>query len=188
MIDTSDPRRDRMRERFYESLNVEGASIIEVGTRRWVADKPTIHRSLFPNAARYIGVDFEAGLDVDVVADAHQLSAHFSSGEFDGLLCIATLEHIARPWIAVHEFAKILKVGGLAFIETHQTFVLHDFPHDYWRFSIEALEVLCGDAGFKTLDAGYFYPCRIIPDDYALDWGNPRPPSWLNVGCLCQKL
>jgi SAM-dependent methyltransferase len=188
MIDTPDPMRDPMRERFYETLNLPGKSVLEIGTRRWNADKPTIHRPHFPNVEKYIGIDCTHGLDVDFVVDAQELSAHFNPGIFDGILCVATLEHIARPWIVAKEFATVLKRSGLVYVETHQTFVLHEFPHDYWRFTIEALAVLFGDAGFETLDARYFYPCRIVPEEPSLDWDEPRPASWLNVACLCQKI
>ena len=39
---------------------------------------------------------------------------------------------------------KALKVGGLIYIQTHQSFPLHGYPHDYFRFSREALASLFG--------------------------------------------
>jgi SAM-dependent methyltransferase len=70
---------------------------------------------------RYVGVDVE-GLDADVLADAHSLP--FASGTLDHVITNAVLEHVANPFIAVAEVARLLKRGGVfsgsvAFLEPY---------------------------------------------------------------------
>lgn len=167
--------------------NVAAPHVVEVGVRRQDMKTPTIHRSVVPHAASYIGVDVEAGMDVDVVANAEELSRHFAAGSLDAVVCIATLEHIKRPWLAIQEFSTVLKAGGLAFIETHQTFPLHYFPSDYFRFTAEAIEVMCGDAGMEIVRSAYLYPVRIDPyENPELRWGE-QPPAFLNISAIARK-
>ena len=118
------------------------ARILELGTRRSQASRPTISRHLFPGAAEYIGTDFQDGLDVDVVADAHALSASFAPEYFDAIVSLSTFEHLKYPFLAAHEIMKCLKPGGRLFVQTHQTFQLHAYPSDYFRFSVEALAAM----------------------------------------------
>ena len=123
---------------------VPNARILELGTCRSQPDRPTISRHLFPDAAEYIGTDFQPGLDVDVVADAHALSQTFAPDSFDAIVSLSTFEHLKYPFLAAHEIMKCLKIGGRVFVQTHQTFHLHAYPSDYFRFSTEALAAMFG--------------------------------------------
>lgn len=183
-----EPQQTRLRETLAGLLRETPVPrIFEVGTRRW-SDRPTIHRDLAPHASEYLGVDLSDGEDVDLVADVHELSKHLPANAYDGGVCIYTLEHLARPWLAVKEMTHCLKPGGLLYLETHQTFVLHDYPADYFRFSADALKVLCEDAGCEVVETDYAYPCWIDPyQNPELRWGEPQPPAWLTVACLAKK-
>lgn len=140
---------------------VPGARILELGTCRSQPDKPTISRHLFP-AAEYIGTDFQDGLDVDVVADAHALSASFAAESFDAIVSLSTFEHLKYPFLAAHEIMKCLKLGGRLFIQTHQTFHLHAYPSDYFRFSTEALAAMFGpQMGFRIDTMLHEFPAEI---------------------------
>ena len=55
------------------------------------------YRALFPGAAEYIGTDFQAGLDVDVVADAHSLSEAFAPESFDAIISLSTRDTPPPP-------------------------------------------------------------------------------------------
>jgi SAM-dependent methyltransferase len=141
---------------------VPAARILELGTCRSQPDKPTISRGLFPGAAEYIGTDFQAGLDVDVVADAHSLSAAFAPESFDAVISFSTFEHLKYPFLAAHEIMKCLKVGGRLFIQTHQTFHLHAYPNDYFRFSTEALAAMFPpQMGFSIGGTLHEFPAEI---------------------------
>jgi hypothetical protein len=73
----------------------------------------------------------------------------------------------------------------LLFVCTHQTFPLHGYPHDYFRFSAEALAGIFDDAGFEILDGGYTYPASIIPPAEVTRW-NPGAAAYLNVDVLAR--
>ena len=140
---------------------VPGARILELGTRRSVADRPTISRHLFPGA-EYIGTDFQDGPDVDVVADAHALSRSFAPEYFDAILSLSTFEHLKYPFVVAHEIMKCLKIGGRLFLQTHQTFQLHAYPSDYFRFSTEALAAMFPlQMGFKVETTLHEFPAEI---------------------------
>jgi hypothetical protein len=145
-----------------EMRSVPDARILELGTCRSQPDRPTISRHRFPNAAEYIGTDFQDGLDVDVVADAHALSAAFAADSFDAIISLSTFEHLKYPFLAAHEIMKCLKVGGRLFVQTHQTFHLHAYPSDYFRFSTEALAAMFGPAmGFRVDATLHEFPAEI---------------------------
>ena len=141
---------------------IPAARILELGTCRSQPDKPSISRALFPGAAEYIGTDFQAGLDVDVVADAHSLSEAFAPESFDAIISLSTFEHLKYPFLAAHEILKCLKIGGRLFIQTHQTFHLHAYPSDYFRFSTEALAAMFPpQMGFRIDGTLHEFPAEI---------------------------
>ena len=170
---------------FHAALaELDRPNVLELGTLRWEADRPSHHRAWVPNAARYVMSDVTAGPDVDVVADAHNLSGVFGAGEFDAVIAVSVFEHLRRPWVAADEIAKIVDPGGIVLVATHQTFPLHGYPHDYFRFSTAALEEIFAPPLWSTLAVGYAYPCRIIPPSEVTRW-NDQAESYLNVeGCF----
>lgn len=149
--------------RFVQEVRtIPAARILELGTKRSISDRPTLSRHLFPHAAEYIGTDFQPGLDVDVVADAHSLSASFAPESFDAIISLSTFEHLKYPFLAAHEIMKCLKVGGRLFVQTHQTFHLHAYPSDYFRFSTEALSAMFpAQMGFRVDDTLHEFPAVI---------------------------
>jgi len=137
--------------------------VLELGTRRWREDKPTHRAALIPEYKSYIMSDFMEGLDVDVIADAHELSKHFEPESFDLIWGFSLFEHLKKPWIAAQEICKILKPGGYFFFQTHHTFPIHGYPNDYFRYNTEGLESLFDWA--SELKSDYMYPCTIVTDE-----------------------
>ena len=165
---------------FREAVDrMEFPRVLELGTLRWEAALPTHHSHWVPHASEFVMSDVEAGTDVDVVADAHTMSAEIN-GQFNAIIAVSVWEHLQRPWIAARELASLLKKGGHAFVCTHQTFPLHGYPHDYFRFSREALMTIFEDPGLVTVSAGYQYPVRIIPPAEVTRW-NEGAEAYLNV-------
>src|SRR6266536_6287501 len=102
--------------RFIEELaRIPHPRVIELGTRRQPGQGNTRHSAWVPHAAAYVGVDYETGEDVDLVADAHELSKHVPCESVDCVVSCSVFEHIKYPWIAALEIAKILRVGGVVF-------------------------------------------------------------------------
>ena len=142
---------------LYEIGNKPGMRVLELGSREVICASSA--RLGFANA-EYVGFDYYPGHNVDVVGDAHKLSSYFKEGErFDVVYSIACFEHFAMPWIVAAEIAKVLKVGGLVFVETHFSFSSHERPWHFFQFSDMALKVLFSEAlGFECLEAGMSNP------------------------------
>ena len=139
------------------------ARVLEVGTKRSEEDRSTHLHGLFPHVSRenYVMADVQAGADVDVVADLHALPADWTD-RFDAVVAVAVFEHLERPWIAAREVERILKPGGRCYIATHQTFPLHGYPSDFFRFSKEALALIFADARLEVLDCAYDHRTWIL--------------------------
>lgn len=159
-------------------------TIAELGTRRVPGTPSTIRRGMAHPTAKYVGVDYQAGEDVDVVANASALSEVFARDSLDMVLACSVYEHLSHPWIVTNEIGKVLKPGGWLFVQTHHSFPLHAFPHDYYRYSTEALELLCSDAGLTVLASGYEFPVQIHSDEIP---GCKDGPAYLNVVVLAEK-
>lgn len=146
------------RSYLYPEGNKPGMKILEIGSREVTAISDA--RQAFSKADKYVGFDFYSGNNVDVVGDVHRLSSYFEPGEkFDIIYSVACFEHFALPWIVAVEIAKLLKVGGLVFIETHFSYASHERPWHFFQFSDMALKTLFSPAlGFECLDAGMSNP------------------------------
>jgi SAM-dependent methyltransferase len=142
---------------LYEMGNKDGMRILEIGSREVTG--PSNARKAF-SKAEYIGFDFYPGNNVNVVGDAHKLSSYFKEEEkFDIIYSSACFEHFAMPWVVSTEIAKLLKVGGIVFIETHFSFSSHERPWHFFQFSDMALRTLFSNAlGFECIESGMSNP------------------------------
>jgi len=105
-------------------------------------------RELF--SGKYVGVDIREGPGVDAVVKAGVLP--FADAEFDVVVSTEMLEHDSRPWLSVKEMARVCRPGGFVLITTRGFgFGKHDYPEDYWRFSMSSMEVLVKDAGLAII-------------------------------------
>jgi predicted SAM-dependent methyltransferase len=84
--------------------------------------------------------DYQNGLDVDIVCDLHKTDTIFNDKSFDLIISCSTYEHLKYPQLCSHNLMKMLKIGGIIYIQTHQSFPLHGYKYDYYRFSREALK------------------------------------------------
>jgi SAM-dependent methyltransferase len=160
--------------------------VLELGTKRSIESRSTLHTEWIPHAGEYLGTDIEAGMDVDIVADVHRLTEVTGEEQFDVIISCSTFEHFKYPHLAAHEVMKALRIGGVIYIQTHQSFPLHAYPHDYFRFSEEALAGLFGtQMGFRVRLIGYQYPVKLFPPR-AL--GMMRIPAFLNVDLFGEKI
>ena len=172
---------------FIEQLKkVESPSILEIGSRRIPGNASNLHKDWAPHAAEFIGTDFMEGDDVDVLADLHTLSMTFGTDRFDGVISCSTMEHVQFPWIAAVEIARVMKPGGVLFVQTHHTYPYHNFPADYWRFTEDGLATLFNpQIGFQVVSTASDIPCVIDSDR---DKNLKHYPSYLNVLLIAKKI
>ena len=94
----------------------------------------------------YIGCDYREGLGVDKVINIHNTG--LEDGSVGTVICCDTLEHVLNPITAINEMKRILDKKGVLIITSVMKFPIHDYPHDYWRFTPEC---------FKELLSGFDY-------------------------------
>jgi SAM-dependent methyltransferase len=137
-------------------FNHPGMKILEIGSRVVTGAN---HRARF-SKADYVGFDYYAGENVDVVGDAHRLSDYFAPGEkFDLIFSSAVFEHLHMPWVVTEEITKLLRVGGHVFVETHFSYVAHERPWNFFQFSEVGLRALFNSGlGYDLIDYGMSNP------------------------------
>jgi SAM-dependent methyltransferase len=175
-----------LEQRFMERCReFEAPSVLELGTKQSIPGRSTMHRDWVPHASEFLGTDMEEGGDVDVVADVHRLSEVVGRERFDVILSCSTFEHIKYPALAAHEIMKALKVGGVVYIQTVQSFPLHAYPSDYFRFSQEALASLFGTRmGVDVVATNYDFPVRLFA---RREPSVQRFPAFLNTTLWAEK-
>jgi hypothetical protein len=160
----------------------------EIGSR---ARSGNTYRHLVHPDVDYVGMDIAEGPNVDVVGDAHHLS-RYVSGTFDTIFSVSVFEHLLMPWMVALEMNKVLKDGGLAYIQSHPSWPLHDVPWDFWRFSEDAWQGLFNaHTGFEILGKGQALRSRIVPDCSAISHVDAifdSGPSYLASACLIRKV
>ena len=174
-------------EHFIEKCRtIKKPRVLELGTKRSIADRSTRHDEWVPHAQEYLGTDIEKGKDVDIVADVHRLSDFTGIEKFHIIISCSTFEHFKYPHLAAHEIMKVLRVNGLLFIQTHQTYPLHAYPHDYFRFSREALAGLFGTKmGLKVISTDYEFSAKVCSKRVV---SLSNEPAFLNVRLFGEKL
>ncbi|MBD3759529.1 methyltransferase domain-containing protein [Rhizorhabdus sp.] len=73
-----------------------------------------------------------------------------ADASLDGIGCFAVMEHMQEPWIAAEEFLRMLKPGGLVFIDYPFLVPVHGYPSHYYNATREGLARLF-DRGFERI-------------------------------------
>ena len=89
--------------------------------------------------------DLQPGRTVSRVIDAQNMIG-IQDGSIGTIICISTLEHVWAPWEAAKEIARVIRPGGRLFVVAPFSYVVHEAPADYWRFTLDGLRVLFGEA------------------------------------------
>jgi hypothetical protein len=147
--------------KFLQRVNAmpRGAAL-EIGSR---ARSGITRRALIPSGWEYVGFDIVQGENVDVVGDAHTMSRQLPNGHFNVTMSFSVFEHLAMPWKVVLEMNKVMAPNGVAFIQTHQSWPLHETPWDFWRFSDSTWAALFNPAtGFRIIDAASSEPLMMV--------------------------
>lgn len=107
----------------------DGVNVFDIGSQNVNGSL----KEVCPASYRYVGVDFVAGAGVDVVLeDPYKLP--FSSDATDIVLSSSCFEHAEMFWILFLEILRILKPGGLFYLNVPSNGDFHRWPVDCWRF------------------------------------------------------
>jgi len=91
-------------------------------------------------------LDPVAKFNPDIVGDIHNLP--LADNSVDVVICLAVLEHVVNPFLAVKEMRRVLKPGGYCFVYVPFLFYYHaslGYYQDYWRFTKDGVDLLFKD-------------------------------------------
>jgi hypothetical protein len=173
--------------RFIEMVNAtKGARLLDLGGR---ARSGVEHSRMFDQADCTI-LDILPGDNVDVVGDAHAMSKLFPPNAFDAIFSTSVFEHLLMPWVVASEMSAVLRLGGVAYIATHQTLGMHDRPWDFWRFSDTAWDGLFNRlTGFEIIARALENPQYITPHFWSPEQGDhlERAVGFVGSAVLVRK-
>lgn len=154
----------RLRARFEALLGDPGCRrVLDLGGRA----RSGVLRAEQYRDKEVVVLDVLADEGVDVVCDAHRMSEVLEGESFDAIYSLAVFEHLVMPWKVAIEMNRVMRVGAIGFIVTHQTVGMHDMPWDYLRFSDNAWKGLFNAAtGFEILGVELSAPQHIVPMHY----------------------
>lgn len=113
--------------------------VLEIGSKDYGNTQP--FRELFAGS-EYVGIDLEAGPNVDFVVDLEKGAGPLQGREFDLVIVCSVLEHSPRPWILAGNIQKLLSADG-ALMSCHPwVWRYHKYPDDYFRFSPKGIMAL----------------------------------------------
>jgi len=104
-----------------------------------------------PPGATVICSDIQPGPGVDIVADAQDMP-QIPSESADCVLLVSVLQHLPSPQKAIAEAFRVLRPGGIIYVNVPFIFVYHRDPKDFNRFSVPGLEFLC--SRFERIASG----------------------------------
>ncbi len=84
---------------------------------------------------------------LDFVSD---LETHvpLADASVDTVILADVLEHVYQPKHVIAEIYRILRPGGVAFIHAPLLYVVHEAPHDYFRYTQFGMSRMAEEVGF----------------------------------------
>jgi SAM-dependent methyltransferase len=139
------------------------------------ASRTALSISHSANLAELVGVPSVAISEANYPEhDATDLSA-FGDESFDFVFADQVLEHVAGdPFTVFSECHRVLKPGGFVVQTTCFFQFIHQHPIDFWRFTPNALSLLCERNGLDVRRVG--------------GWGNRESWTYMNMGFRSEKV
>ncbi len=94
-------------------------------------------RSTLSRPHAYTGVDLEAGKGVDVIVES-AADLPFPDGFFDAVVSTSCFEHDGAFWTTFEEAVRVVKPGGVIYINAPSNGHFHQHPLDCWRMQPDA--------------------------------------------------
>lgn len=153
MSSKREPAWEKFFKKAVSELFVPGARILDVGgglrvdesrgnvidpNRAWI--KPLLEH------VTYEVMDPVPTYHPDFVGDVKDIPRPDAS--FDAVVCLAVLEHVDKPWVAMDEMHRVLKPEGKLFMYVPFLYPYHAMPGyygDYFRYTEDGIRSLCSN-------------------------------------------
>jgi 2-polyprenyl-3-methyl-5-hydroxy-6-metoxy-1,4-benzoquinol methylase len=146
---------------------VSGKTVLEVGARNVNGSVRETIEAMGP--AAYTGVDIAEGPGVDKLCDVRSLIATFGPSSFDLVVTTELIEHVEDWRLALHNLKSVLRADGTIMVTTRsEGFPRHEWPGDFWRYSVLDMAVIFSDFHIQVIeqdpfDIGVFLKARKRP-------------------------
>ena len=98
---------------------------------------------------RVVGFEYLSFEYPDVFGDGHALP--FRDCVFDAVFSQAVMEHMRDPYLAAREIGRVLKPGGVVYVESAFMQPLHAVPYHFFNTTTWGLEALFEDAEIEPV-------------------------------------
>lgn len=139
---------------------------------------------------RLINLDLADLAQVDISAPAAPLP--FRDGTLGLVVAQEVFEHLPDPHATLREIFRVLRPGGLLYVQTPWMLGWHSGPQDFWRFSREGMaQLLRGDFAVERVEPSLghgsgFY--RVAVEYCAITAGSLARPLYLPAKALAALL
>jgi SAM-dependent methyltransferase len=99
-----------------------------------------------------INLDIEDGPNVDIIGSADHVPLGDSS--VDLVISQEMLEHVPSPSKVLGEVHRVLRPGGILYLQVPWVIGYHGCPNDYWRFSRDGIQAIVKESNFTVLEVG----------------------------------
>lgn len=121
-----------------------GKRILEVGSLSVNGSPREVFEPLQPSM--YLGIDVAVGAGVNIQMSGYHLYDIFLPSSFDIVICTETLEHVQDWRQLVSQLKYALRPLGLLYFSCRAPgFHYHDYPGDYWRFTMGDISSIFSD-------------------------------------------
>lgn len=126
-----------------KTLELSG-SILDLG-----GDARSAYRGLISGNHTFTGVNLDLMAAAEITHDL-ELPLPLADASYDHVLLINVLEHVFEYRQLLSEAARVVRPGGNVVIVVPFLFPIHPSPSDFWRFTLQALERECVQAGLTV--------------------------------------
>lgn len=115
----------------------------------------------------YTGLDIEMGPGVDFVYSPGE-TFPFPDKSFDVVSSSSCFEHDPVFWLTFKEMVRVLRPGGLMYINAPSEGSYHAYPVDCWRFYLDSWAALAKTCPDITLIKSYIDPEDTFKDSVGI--------------------
>ncbi len=159
--------------RALTALTIDG-EILDVG-----GDARSAYRNLLHGRHRFTTLNLNPDVAPDLNWDIEQTPWPVSDQQFDAVLLINVLEHIYSYATLLKESHRALKDGGIIVIVVPFLYYIHPSPHDYFRFTEEALKKLLAEQKFAKVEVSVLGYGAFSAGYHMIHRFSPSPLHWI---------